>query len=278
MGLLSFGGSKSSSQSQSTGYSYGESGSFSDSISGGFSRSGGQSTSQQRVAFEDVFSRLFGGAEGAASRLDPSMLTESANMLFSGGMNFMDSLAGGADSEYLASRMSGESPVLQEQIDALGGDIGRFLREEVNPAITSQGVATGTLGGGRQGVAQGQAARAATEEFQRGALGLRAADMQARDTAAATLGQQRIAGAQAGLGALPGMAGIAEMGFGAELAPYAALSSILGGPMALTDAQSTQFSTAEDFARAISEAFSQDRSYQHSTSSSKGKSLSLGFS
>lgn len=273
MGLFSFGGS--TSESQSSGFSDSRSEAVSGSVSGGFSRSGGASRSAQRIAFEDVFARLFGGASEAASRLDPSALTEQANLLFSGGVDFLDSLSGGAGTEFLESRVAGESPVLDEQIEALGGDIGEFFREEINPAITSEAIGAGALGGGRQGVAQGRAAEAAAEQFQRGALGLRAADIQARDAAARALGQQRIAGAGTGLSALPGLTGVAQAGFGAELAPFSALSQILGGPTTLTQAESSQFATAEDFARAFSESFSESHAEQQSSSSSK--SLKLGF-
>ncbi|MEX2125465.1 MAG: hypothetical protein WD795_16345 [Woeseia sp.] len=273
MGLFSFGGSKSS--SQSSGFSRAQDQSISDSISGGSSVSGGQSTSGQNIAFEDIFAKLFGGASDAAGRLDPSMLTQQANTLFSGGMNFFDSLGGGADSEYLAGRVSGESPVLQEQIDALGGDIGRFFSEQINPAITSEAIAGGALGGGRQGVAQGAAAAAAGREFQTGATKLRSDDIAARDTAAGTLGNQRIASAGTAFSGIPALGGAAEQAFSAELAPYAALSQILGGPTTLTNAQSSQFATAEDFARAFSESFGSSYSTQQSTG--KSKAFSLGF-
>lgn len=267
--LFSFGGSKS--ESRSTSDAYGVSGSASDSVSGGFSRSGG--TSRQDIAFEDLFSKLYGGASAAAGGIDPSVLTDQANLLFSGGVGFLDKLGGGAETDYLASRVSGESPVLQEQIDALGGDIGEFFREEINPAITSEAVAGGTLGGGRQGVAQGQAAEAAAREFQRGATSLRSADIAARDAAAGTLGQQRIGAAGTGLAALPGLGNIADLGFGAELDPYTQLAAIMGGPTTLT--QSDQFATSEDFARAFSRSFAED--FAHSESTSKGKSVSFGF-
>lgn len=279
--MFGFGGSKteSSSQSSSLGLGYGYQGSLSESISGGSSVSGGQSTSTQGLAFEDIFAKLYGGASTAAAALDPSLLTSQANMLFGSGTNFLNSLGGGVDSDYLRSRVAGESPVLQEQIDALGADIGKFFREQVNPAITSEAVAGGALGGGRQGVAQGMAAEAAAEEFQRGALGLRAADIAARDAAAGTLGQQRIAAAGTGLASLPGLGGIAQLGFGAELAPYQALASILGGPTTLTQSQSSQFATAEDFARAFSESFGENFSYDTSQSSSKskGKAAKISF-
>lgn len=241
---FNYGQSKTSSQSSSAGYGYSEQGSLSDSLSQARSSSG------QNIAFEDLFRELYTGATGAAkkvSALAPG-LSQQADLLFSGGVDFLDQLSPRDDG------------VLNEQIDALGGDIGRFLREEVNPALVSRGVATGTLGGGRQGVAQGAAARAATEEFTQGVTGLRVADRAARDAAAAT-----------GLSALPGLFDIASAGAGAELMPYQALGSILGGPTTLTSSESE----SEAIARAISQAFGED--FSTSQSSSKGKSFSIGI-
>jgi len=229
-----FGGSKQRSQStaRSSAFDIAQSGS----VSAGVSAGGAQSS--QAIAFEDVFARLFGGAEGAAAGLDPSMLSGAANQLFSGGLGFLDNLSGGPGADFLQSRVAGESPVLGEQIGALGEDIGRFFNEQILPGITSEAVAGGSLGGGRQGVAEGFAADTAGREFQRGATSLRAADIQARDQAAATLGQQRIAGAQAGLGGLGGLAGIANLGFGAELQPFERLSALLGQQTVLGESTS----------------------------------------
>lgn len=270
-----FGGGKSS--SESFGFSRSRDEARSGSVSGGVSTSGGTSTSRQALAFEDVFARLFGGAEGAAAGLDPSLLTESANQLFSGGTRFLDQLAeGGPERAHLEGRISGESPVLDEQISALGEDIGQFFREEINPAITSEAVAGGALGGGRQGVAQGRAGAAAGREFQRGATALRAGDIAARDAAAATLGQQRTQAAGVGLGGLAGVQGIAEAGFGAELAPYQALASILGPQTVLTQAESQESAEARDFASAFSEAFGFSESEQRSRSKSSNFGLDFG--
>ncbi len=143
MGLFSVGGSRS--KSQSTGSSSSIDAARSGSISGG--QSVGGSESAQSIAFEDVFARLFGGAEGAAGGLDPSMLSGAANQLFSGGMGFLEQLSGGADTEFLQSRLSGESPILGEQIDALGEDIGQFFNEQILPGISSEAIAGGGLGG-----------------------------------------------------------------------------------------------------------------------------------
>lgn len=280
--------SESQEQAQSSGFSTGDSASVSGSFSGGSSIAGGESTSQQNVFGDDFFSRLFGDATNAAGGLDPSVLQGQASSLFGSGTSFLDQIGGGPGTEFLEDRVSGSSPVLQDNIDALGSDIGKFFQEQIMPGITSQGVATGTLGGGRQGVATGMATDAAAREFQRGALGLRTADLEARTGAAATLADQSIAGAGTGLAGIPGLSDVAQQGFEAGIAPQALLAQILGGPVALTDSQSTQQSSSEDFARAFSEAFSRDRAANQATSSgssraenraqstSSSKSLSVG--
>lgn len=259
---FSFGGSKSSSSSsgQSTSFDAAQSGG----ISGGVSAGGSQSS--QNVAFEDIFARLFGGAEGAAAGLDPSMLSETANQLFSGGMDFLSSLGGGADTDFLTARMSGESPVLGDQITGLGEDLGQFFNQQILPGISSESIAGGGLGGARQGVAQGMAADSISRDFTRGVTDLRSADVAARDQAAATLGANRIAGAEAGLGQLGSLAGIADFGFGADLAPFDRLAAILGGTTVL--GESSSFSSAEDFARNFSQSFGQSQATNESESSS----------
>ncbi len=265
---FSFGGSKTDSFSR--GSSFSQDRSQSGSVSGGRSESG--STSEQAIAFEDVFARLFGGAEGAAAGLDPSLLTNAANQLFGAGTGFLGSLGGDAGTAYLEERLSGDNAVLEEQIDLLQSDLGDLFREELNPAITSEAVAGGQLGGGRQGVAQGIATEAVGDLFTQGATALRAGDIAARDAAASTIAQNNLVGAQTGLASLPGLLGIAETGTFASLAPSERLAAILGDPTVLTRSES--FGTAEDFARAFASSFGFSRS--ETESRSKGRAFSFG--
>lgn len=260
MGLFNFGASKQKSSSQSSSYEQANS----SSVSGGAA----SSFSSQNVAFEDIFARLFGGAEGAAAGLDPSMLTNAANGLFASGSNFLSSIGGDAGSVYLADRLGSENPVLQEQINALGADLGQFFNEQLLPGITSEAVSGGALGGSRQGVAQGMAADSVGRQFAQGATALRAGDVAARDAAAGTLSANNIEGVLAGLSGLPALAGLADMGFGAGVAPYERLAAILGGPMALT----TAGSSSVDFARALSNSYGMSSA----SSSSSSKSFSFG--
>lgn len=279
MSLFSFGGSKnkstSSANSQDVGFN--TSTSFSDSLS--VALSGSQGTSSSRLAFEDVFNNMYGNATGAASRaaeLTPLLQGEAAS-LFSSGNQFLQQLGGGAGADYLESRITGENPLVDQQIGSLGDDLGRFFREELNPEITSQGVAGGTLGGGRQGVAQGMAIDRVAREFQKGALGFRTADMEARDSAARDLTALENQGAGMGLQNLNSMFDLRQSGALAELSPYQGLSSILGGPTVMQDSQSSSFSESESVARALSEALGFSYGTSESESKGKGKSVSMGF-
>ncbi len=256
-----FGGSTSDSSSTSSSREESHSGS----ISGGASTS----SSEDRIAFEDVFARLFGGAEGAAGGLDPSMLTEAANSLFSGGMGFMSNMGADAGSSYLADRLGGDNEVLQQQIDLLGEDLGNFFSDELNPAITSQAVGGGQLGGGRQGVAQGRAMTEVGNQFTRGATALRAGDIAARDAAAGTMAQNSIQSAMAAMQGIPALAGVADMGFGAGMAPYERLAAILGNQTSLTSAGAS----SADFASGFSDSFGTS----HASSTSESRALRIGF-
>ena len=239
--------------------------------SGSVSGSGGVSgsESEQAIAFEDVFARLFGGAEGAAGGLDPSMLTDAANSLFSSGTGFLQGIGGDQGTEYLQDRLSGDNEVLQEQIDLLGQDLGNFFNEELMPGITSEAVGGGQLGGGRQGVAQGKAISEVGDQFTRGATALRAGDIGARDAAAGTLSGNAISGASVGLGGLSAVGGAADMGFSAGLAPYERLSAILGGPTVLGSSSSS----SADWARALSQSYGESEA----SSSTSSRALSVGF-
>lgn len=271
--MFGIGGSSSRSVSNSNAYGYSVEGSESSSDSLGQSTSSGRSFTD--VAFKDLFADLYSKAGGAASRVAAAApgLTDQANMLFSGGLGFLDQIGGGAGADYLEGRVGGSSPVLDDQIDLLGEDLGRFFSEDLNPAITGKGVAGGTLGGSRQGVAQGRAAEAVTREFRRGATDLRARDIAARDSAATTLVGNRTEGAAVGLNGLSGLLGIAQGGFGAELAPWQALASIMGGPVTLGGSE--QSADAFDIARSIASSFGASEDRATSSSSSKTKSLSV---
>lgn len=229
----------------------------------GYNQSAQASTSTQDVFQSDVFSRLYGNASAAAGAQAgrAGQLTTAANQLFTGGSQFLESLGGDAGSAYLENRLTGENPVLNEQIAGLQTDVGRLFREELNPAITSRAVAGGTYGGGRQGVAQGLAAESAANVFTKGVTALRAGDVASRDAVAQSIATNSLNAASTGLGALPSLLDVLERGNNAELGAYSQLSQILGGPTTLT--------TAQSLARSFGE--------QRSTSSGYGRSNAWNF-
>ena len=238
--MFDFGIQKSSSSS----YGY----SFSDSLNSALSK--------DKVAFEDVFASLYGGASNAATKaatMLPTFQGQAAD-LYSGGMSFLDTLN---EASPIQARLD-ETGTANEQIGALGEDLGKFYREQINPAITSQGVAGLTLGGGRQGVAQGLGVESINREFQRGSTAIRTADVTRRDSLAGMLAQDRLGRAQTGLNALPSLYGIAQGGATSSFLPSQSLAQILGGPTVLgeSSAYGTQTSRAEDRSQSKSKGFS----------------------
>jgi hypothetical protein len=74
------------------------------------------------------------------------------------------------------------SQFIQGSIDQLGADINRQLNRQLGGAggVATQFAQSGTLGGGRQDVAEGLARESALREFGQGAQNLRLADAQQR--------------------------------------------------------------------------------------------------
>src|SRR5678816_4539384 len=115
---------------------------------------------------------------------------------------------------------------LNDQIAGLKADLGDLFTDELNPAITSHAVAGGTLGGGRQGVAQGIAMGDIAKQFARGSTALRTADQGQRDAAAMEIARNSLGAANTGLGSLPMLFDLAERGNNSELGVYSSLSNI----------------------------------------------------
>lgn len=284
-GSLGLGKSKSSQQSQ--GYnessSYGESSSISGDVSGSSSSGygAGASSSNQVIAYDDIFKQLFGGATTAAQAgiANGEELGSTARQLFTGGSQFLEGLGTDAGTGYLQDRLSADNPVLEDQIAQLRGDTEQLFSDQLNPAITSRAVAGGTLGGGRQGVAQGMAMDALSKNFVQGATQLRANDIAMRDQAAMGIAQNSLQAASTGLGALPSMLDLATDAASPELGIYAKLSSILGGPTVLGSSQSSNFNTntAESASQAFSRSFGTQTSNSMGTSSSSGKGSAWNF-
>lgn len=270
------GTSKSSSQSESS--SFDNLDQVGLNIGGSQSSSSGQSTSTSRIAFEDVFAKLFGGASGAAAGIDTSSITDAANMLFGGGTGFLDQLSGGgAGAKFLEDRLAGSDRLADEQIGLLEQDLGRFLSETVNPAITSGGVQAGTLGGGRGEVQRGIASRGASEAFVKGATDIRLGERARTDSIAQALASDETNRAGVGIGSLGDLLNLVTGGTLAGLEPFAALSQILGPQTVLSDSQSSQSSDSLGFDFGFDQTTGRAASESSSSSSSSSKNFSFGL-
>ena len=175
----------------------------------------------------------------------------------------------------LQQQALGQNPQLQNQVNQLGTDINRQFQQAL-PGITSQAVGGGQLGGGRQGVAQGLLGQSSIDAFQRGATQLRGDDIGRQLQAAQSLGglQGQAAGQLGGLGqagflgqgqlqqqgqlgagqlnlqgqqALGGQFNLGLAPFSAQFGPLQSLAQILGKPTVLSQQQATGASGGFDF-------------------------------
>jgi hypothetical protein len=162
----------SQSSSSSSSSSFDNLDAFGVDVGGSTSRQG--SSSRDSIAFEDLFTQLFGGASATAGGINTGATTSAANLLFGSGQDFITGLAeGGAGAAFLEDRLARSDELVDAELGILEEDIGRFLSETVNPSIKTSGVQAGTLGGGRGEVQRGIASRGATEAFARGAADIR---------------------------------------------------------------------------------------------------------
>jgi hypothetical protein len=218
------------------------------------------STSGQTVFGADLFQQLYGSAFGATGQVAANLPTYQgdAAALFSGGTSFLNQLQqGNAGDTYLTDRLGGDNSILNEQIGGLSSDLSKFYNEQLLPGITSDSIMSGTLGGGRQGVAQGAAAGETARQFSQGVTALRSSNQQQKDAAAGVLAGSRNTAAGVGLGSLNNVLGLSQANVTSSLLPSQLLASILGNPTTLTD--SLSYGTS------------------HATSTSKGKSSGFNF-
>ena len=271
-----FGGGTSKSSSESSSSSFDNLDQVGISVGEQGSVTGGQATSTQTIAFEDLFTQLFGGSAAAAAGINTGAITSAANNLFSGGVSFLDSLGGDAGSGYIQNQITGANDLADQQVDQLSEDVARFLGEDI-AGIDSRGVAAGTLGGSRgelqRGVAEGERAR----EFMRGATGIRQGAQDRTDSLAQFLAGQSTTNAGLGLSALPGLLGLQETGTMAGLSPFLALSQIYGGPTALTESQSSDFGSSYGRNFGFDQTTGRAASQSSSSSTSTSKNFNIGF-
>ena len=128
----------------------------------------------------------------------------------------------------------------QAQIDAqsasLQSGLGQLFREQINPAIESNAISAGGLGGGRQGVAQGVATGQLANAFTQGYGDIVSRANQQSLTAGAML---------PGMGqAMTDNALAPQMG---QFEPLAMLAQILGSPTVLTKSSGSQKGSGFNF-------------------------------
>lgn len=175
----------------------------------------------------------------------------------------------------LQNQALGQNPALQQQIDQLGTDINRQFQQQL-PGITSQAVGGGQLGGGRQGVAQGLLGQSSIDAFQRGATQLRSDDIGRQLQAAGALGglqgqaagqlgqlggqgflgqqglqqQGQLGAGQLNLGGQQALGGQFNLGlapFSAQFGPLQSLAQIIGSPTVLSQQTATGSGKGFDF-------------------------------
>ncbi len=261
--------SQESSQSESTQIGGSAASSFGRTGSGSSSSSFGASTSQDRVAFDELFASLYGGSAAAAGAIDTGAISGAAERLFSGGLDFLQQLQGNAGTDALAARI-GDTSARDAQLETLRTQLGDLFNEQLIPGITSEGVATGTLGGSRSAVAKAQAAKSVAGQFSTGAASIISEDQRQRDAAATSLAEFGLTGAEGGLNALGDLYGLAASGETAALTPYEILSQIMGGPTVLGSSQAT------DVASALSSSFGEEGSQSYGFDFGTSKSSSQG--
>jgi len=200
-------------------------------MSAGGSQSKQSSSSSSNSFIDPTQAGFLGNMWGQAQGItDPNAVGQAA------------SNAAGMNSPFLQGAMNTMSGLMdpQGQIAAqsasLQSGLGDLFRNEINPAIQSNAVAMGGLGGGRQGVAEGVATGQLANAYTQG-LG----DITAR------------ANAQAGASAAM-MPGLTEANMGNTMAgqlggyaPLQQLAQILGNPAILQEMQSKSKGKTESF-------------------------------
>jgi hypothetical protein len=232
----------------------------SDSTQDSTSVSGSQSTSGQTVFNSDMITQLMQKAGmSAGSAVQGNQVSDAAKQLFTGGTSFLQSLQSPSDAgtSYLTDRLN-NSDSADAQIAQLQKDTGQLFTDQFNPAITSDAVSSGNLGGGRQGVAQGMAMDTLARQFSSQATTIRSNDQAQKDSAASTVAGNSLTAANTGLGALPGLLSVVGQGQNADLDIYSKLAQIYGGPTTLSSSQSTSASAA--IASAIAKSFGTNQS------------------
>jgi len=209
----------------------------------GKDKSKGRTSSQQVIdpIQQQFLTQLYQGAGNVFERVNPQLMDaaqSAGQQAFGAGQQFLGAQQGIAQGtnpfiQNLLQRSSGENPYLQQQVNALGTDIGRFTQEALQ-GVGSGFASANQFGGNRQGLAEGQAIGRGLEEFQQGAAALRSNDL-AQQTAAA--GQAAMLQSQAATQGMAGAGQLFNLGLSPFLGQFAGLQQfggILGDPTVLT--------------------------------------------
>jgi hypothetical protein len=144
-----------------------------------------------------------------------------------------------ANQQGLAALGSQSNPYLQQQVNGLGGDIGRFLQTSLGN-IGSGFANSGQYGSSRQGLAEGQAITGAINEFGQQAANLRGGDLTRQADALGMAGQLQN---QAGATVQSGLNDRFDLGMGqfnAQWNPLLNAQEIIGDPNNLSQSTSRQ--------------------------------------
>lgn len=236
------------------GFDFGMSKSKTTSASGSYQNRDAQSTNttNQNVwgMQQPFFGDLFAAGQNAMQGFDPNSFI-GQNMQgvsnLQGGMTALNNMAntGGA----IAGFANPNNQLVQDQIGNLGQSLGDFFQNQLNPAIMGNSVAAGGLGGGRQQVAQGQAAGEMGQAFQQGVTDIQANAYGQAQNAAMMQDQNRLQS----VNQMSGVAGMMNnLGMSSMQAPWLGMQNmagLLGNPLALTDSysQSTDTSRANQW-------------------------------
>ena len=177
----------------------------------------------------------FGGA--------PQQFAQGAGQqLYGMGNQFLGGLMGNPFLAGLAQQAGGNQGLIDRQVNQLGADIGQQFNQQILPGISRQYQGIGGLGGSRMGVSQGIAAQGAADALSRGITDIYTADsmrsLQAGSTGAGIFSQ----GLLGGLAAMPGLFDLGMAQFTGGLAPLLAYNQIVGPPTVLDKSKSSSFS------------------------------------
>ena len=123
--------------------------------------------------------------------------------------------------------------MVQQNVDLLGQDLNRQFSNQLLPQIQGSAIASGSLGGGRQGVAEGLAAQGISDAFARGSADIRNNALAQAQQAASTGGNLLGQGIQTAFGAAPGLVNLGLSPFQSAFLPLQNLAGLLGNPAIL---------------------------------------------